>query len=314
MSSFRVCLAPAFALLLSGCGFVHFGRLPEAARPLGEGKTAEALSNLSTENKILKQELTLARREGDTLRRALERTGGTTASNPVPSSSDAVARLNETTAELATLRASYAKLQAERGAGQPGSTAQLQELEEKLAATLRERTQLQSENAQLRSDVDAARRENATLAEKLQAATRHYDAAQITLAQLNSELVAQKQARSRAEQATDALRTQLSAVVAQAAATGVSPLQSAREPSAPASSGVELRTSAERLRQQAAAAAAPTSKPTRKHTVQAGDTLEKLAQRYYGAPDRWRSIYDANTAQLSNGQPLRPGTELSIPE
>lgn len=322
---YRVLLASASALLLSGCGYVHFGRLPETARPLGEAKTAEALSNLATENKILKQELVLARREGDALRVALERAGASTAAvnlttpaTSAPASPDLVARLNETSAELATLRASYAKLQTERAtlaSAQAATPApQLRELEEKLAVSLREHTQLQSDNARLRGEIDSARRENASLAERLQTTTRQYDQAQASLAQLNTELLAQQQARTRAEQATEALRAQLGTIVAQAATGGTSLLQLAKEPPAPASATAELRTSPDRLRPQPSPppAPAPAAKPARKHTIVAGDTLEKISQRYYGAPDRWAAIYNANADLLKDG--LHPGLELTIPE
>jgi len=316
----RVLLASASALLLSGCGYVHFGRLPETARPLGEAKTAEALSNLATENKILKQELVLARREGDALRVALERAGASTAAvnltAPATSAPDLVARLNETSAELATLRASYAKLQTERAtlasANPAPSAPQLRELEEKLAASLREHTQLQSDNARLRGEIDSARHENASLADRLQTATRQYDQAQASLAHLNTELLAQQQARTRAEQATEALRAQLGTIVAQAATPGTSLLQLAKEPPAPASATAELRTNPDRLRPQPSSPPAPAVKPARKHTVGAGDTLEKISQRYYGAPDRWATIYNANADLLKDG--LHPGLELTIPE
>lgn len=327
MRRFRVLLAPATALLLSGCGYVHFGRLPEAARPLGDAKAAEAYANLSTENKILKQELALARREGEALRVALERAGasaaaanlaisaGTPAAAP---SQDLVARLNETSTELASLRASYAKLQAERDAATTTNntapdSARLRDLEDKLAASLREHTQLQSENNRLRTEIDSARRDNVTLAQRLDAATRQYDQAQASVAQLNTELVAQKQARARAEQATEALRAQLSTVVAQASIGAGSLLQSAKEPPAAASATAELRLNTARLRPPPApAATSPAPADTsRKHTVVAGDTLEKISQRYYGAPDRWATIYNANAEQLKEG--LRPGVVLTIP-
>lgn len=322
---YRVLLASASALLLSGCGYIHFGRLPDTARPLGEAKTAEALSNLATENKILKQELVLARREGDALRVALERAGASTAAvnltAPATSSTpppDLVARLNETSAELATLRASYAKLQAERAtlaanatSPAPPPSPQLRELEEKLAASLRDHTELQSDNTRLRGEIDSARRENASLAERLQLATRQYDQAQAALAQLNTELLAQQQARTRAEQATEALRAQLGTVVAQAT-PGTSLLQLAKEPPAPASATAELRISPDRLHSQPSPPPAPVAKPARKHTVVAGDTLEKISQRYYGAPDRWAAIYNTNADLLKDG--LHPGLELTIPE
>jgi nucleoid-associated protein YgaU len=50
------------------------------------------------------------------------------------------------------------------------------------------------------------------------------------------------------------------------------------------------------------------------HVVQATDTLEKIAQKYYGDPARWRTIYFANNAQLSGGRPLKPGMQLEVPK
>lgn len=325
MRLFRAFLAAAAALPLAGCGYVHFGRLPENARAMGDSRLAEAYSNLSTEHKILKQELALARREGDALRVALERAGG---SPGATASADLVARLNETASELATLRASHAQLQAERAnrgamANDSGASGeQLRALEEKLSASQRDYTQLQAENTRLRGELDRTQSENAALAERLKTAAARYDRAQADLTLLNSELLAHKQARTQAEQANDALRAQLGTVIAQSAPNPLTSLQLAKAPPAEASPTAELRTNMERVRQQAAPPPAspsrdpepPAPKPGRKHVVQTGDTLEKLSQRYYGAPDRWQTIYEANTALLGTGQPLRPGMELTIPE
>ena len=69
---FRALLALAPLLLLSGCGYVHFGRLPAAAASGNGDAMGVAYSSLSTEHKILQQELVLARKEGDALRAALD--------------------------------------------------------------------------------------------------------------------------------------------------------------------------------------------------------------------------------------------------
>ena len=248
-------------------------------------------------------------------------------------SADAVARLNETARELATLRADYIKLQAERAAGPTGSgdARLLLDLEDKLAASLRNYTKLQEENGRLRTEVDRTRTENVALADQLKTSAAQNEQAQNALAQLNVELLAQKQARSRAEQAAEAVRTQLNVVLArhatgatdslaaarESAAASTAALQLARAPSADATPTAELRTNAERLRRTgesaaAATAAAPAPRP-RVHVVQAGDTLEKISARYFGAPDRWRAIYDANPALLGSGQPLRVGMKLQLP-
>ncbi|WP_438480416.1 LysM peptidoglycan-binding domain-containing protein [Oleiharenicola lentus] len=51
----------------------------------------------------------------------------------------------------------------------------------------------------------------------------------------------------------------------------------------------------------------------RTHLVIAGDSLSKIAQKYYGDSKRWPEIYQANRAQLATGTSLRVGSELRIP-
>lgn len=341
MRVFRPTLVFSLALALSGCGYIHFGKLPKEATALGDAALSQAYSNLSTEHKILKQELALARKEGDTLRAALERGSG-------GGSPEVVAQLNETARELATLRASYARLQAERAAApnvtnQAGS-ARLAELEDQLATSLRNYTQLQEENTRLRTDLDRTRTENSTLATQLKSAVAQNDQAQAALSQLNAELLAEKEARSRAEQAGAATRTQLEAVMARresasanpATSPAVSggakpgepasaPLQIAKAPPAESSAVAELRISPQKLAEKVGGPAArPAAQPggtgatpapaSRTHVVQAGDTLERIATKYYGDPKKWVRLYAANNDQLRDGRPLRPGMELEIPE
>ncbi len=318
----RVLPALVALSVLNGCGYVHFGRLP-VATPTGDGA---AYSNLLTEHKILQQELVLARKEGDALRAALDRCAG-------GGSPELTSRLNETTRELATLRASYAKLQAERSAAAaPASNLQLAELQHKLATSERNAAQLQTQNAELRAEVDRARAENATLTSQLKSAAEQNTQAQSALTQLNGELLAQKEARSRVEQANAALTTQLGAVLAarDAAASSSAPnpaapasqpppapasaLQLTKAPPADSSAVAELRTNLERLRNTETAPAPAAAPATRKHVVQAGDTLEKIAQKYYGDSKRWIKIYTANNDLLRDGRPLKAGMELEIPE
>ncbi len=309
-------------LLFSGCGYVHFGKLPTAVATGGTLDTA--YSDLSTQHKLLQQELTIARKEGDALRAALD--------NRKDGSSELTARLTEATHELAALRANYAKLQATRAgiasAPDPELSAKLAATEEKLAGTLRNFTQLQEENSRLRTEVDQTRAENTALTTQVKTVTAENAQAQSALAQLNTELLAQKEARARAEQQAEAARAQLTAVVATRDNTPAS-LSSARESSAASAATLkladapptekpviaELRTNPERLRAAAGkAAAAATSPSTRIHVVRKGDTLELIAKQYYGDPGKWNLIYFANNAQLSGGRPLRTGMELEIPD
>jgi nucleoid-associated protein YgaU len=49
------------------------------------------------------------------------------------------------------------------------------------------------------------------------------------------------------------------------------------------------------------------------HTVVKGDTLYSLARKYYGEQRRWRDIFDANRAQLSDPNKIKVGQRLAIP-
>jgi nucleoid-associated protein YgaU len=53
---------------------------------------------------------------------------------------------------------------------------------------------------------------------------------------------------------------------------------------------------------------------TRKfYVVRKGDTLSKISKMYYGTPNKWYKIYEANRNVLDDPDMLRPGTKLYIP-
>lgn len=64
---------------------------------------------------------------------------------------------------------------------------------------------------------------------------------------------------------------------------------------------------------QAAAAAAGASTTTRKYTVRPGDTLSKIAKEFYGNPNEYNRIFEANRDKLENPDKIRSGQELVIP-
>lgn len=81
----------------------------------------------------------------------------------------------------------------------------------------------------------------------------------------------------------------------------------------------------ERLRQRindlernnAAQQAAPTPQAApqqRTYTVQSGDTMRRIAQRFYGDEMKWKRIYEANRGTISNPDLIYPGQEFIIPE
>jgi nucleoid-associated protein YgaU len=51
-----------------------------------------------------------------------------------------------------------------------------------------------------------------------------------------------------------------------------------------------------------------------RYTVQPGDSLSGIARRFYGDPNRWREIYDANRQVIGNDPDLiLPGQVFQIP-
>lgn len=54
-----------------------------------------------------------------------------------------------------------------------------------------------------------------------------------------------------------------------------------------------------------------TPRPQRVHRVQAGETLDRIAARYYGDATRWRRLASANG--IADPLALRPGSLLTIP-
>ena len=67
------------------------------------------------------------------------------------------------------------------------------------------------------------------------------------------------------------------------------------------------RTDAVVVRAQASAQA------TRRYTVQRGDTLSSIAQRFYGSAGDWNRLYAANRSVLRNPNMIFPGQVLAIP-
>jgi nucleoid-associated protein YgaU len=66
----------------------------------------------------------------------------------------------------------------------------------------------------------------------------------------------------------------------------------------------------------AAAAAAAGNAPStaaRSYTVQAGDSLSKIAKQFYGDASKYMKIFEANKDKLSDPDKIKPGMDLVIP-
>ena len=58
-----------------------------------------------------------------------------------------------------------------------------------------------------------------------------------------------------------------------------------------------------------------TTKAVRTHTVERGDSLWKIAKKYYGNGNHWKQIYEANQAVIGkNPDLIKPGQVPTIPE
>jgi nucleoid-associated protein YgaU len=49
------------------------------------------------------------------------------------------------------------------------------------------------------------------------------------------------------------------------------------------------------------------------YTVVSGDSLSKIAKRYYGDANQWRRIYEANREQIKDPDLIHPGQRFRIP-
>jgi nucleoid-associated protein YgaU len=49
------------------------------------------------------------------------------------------------------------------------------------------------------------------------------------------------------------------------------------------------------------------------YTVVKGDSLSKIAKRFYGDAQQWQKIYEANKDQIKNPDLIYPGQTVRIP-
>jgi nucleoid-associated protein YgaU len=64
---------------------------------------------------------------------------------------------------------------------------------------------------------------------------------------------------------------------------------------------------------KATPAAAGNNPYTQTYVVQSGDSLSKIAQKYYGDPALYTKIFEANRDLLKDPNKIQPGQKLRIP-
>jgi chromosome segregation ATPase/phage tail protein X len=206
------------------------------------------------------------------------------------------------TAELNRLRQENTDLEARLAAPAPvvaaaaPAPAASSDAESKLATVLRSYSQLQSENDRLKAE-----------------ATTAVDNAHSAAAKSSSESAAQISAMfnelRQTKSSLTALSTENADLKTRLALAGGPPGTALSSPSRPGSAAATL------------AAAAPAPVPVvplptateRKHLVVSGDTLGKIARRYYGSSARWEEILRANGDVIKDANVLPLGATLRIP-
>jgi len=63
-----------------------------------------------------------------------------------------------------------------------------------------------------------------------------------------------------------------------------------------------------------AGAAVGAGQNQRHYTVKAGDTLSKISREFYGDPNQYTKIFNANRSVLRDPNTISPGQELVIPD
>ena len=64
---------------------------------------------------------------------------------------------------------------------------------------------------------------------------------------------------------------------------------------------------------QSASSAGTGAAGAQQYTIQSGDTLSKIAKKFYGDAAKWPKIRDANRAKIPNPDLIRAGDTLTIP-
>jgi nucleoid-associated protein YgaU len=78
-------------------------------------------------------------------------------------------------------------------------------------------------------------------------------------------------------------------------------------------SGVRTGASTTAPRPPAPAPPRPSPPADRTHVVAPGESLSKIAKKYYGDAERWPEIHEANRDTVKDPDLIHPGQKLRIP-
>jgi nucleoid-associated protein YgaU len=247
---------------------------------------ADDVATLRADNKQLTEELAASWKEADKFKADL---------------ASAQSEMAKSTMDIADLKTQLdlAKVPTAPVADSSGSVADLQD---KLATSLRSFTVLQDENATLKASVEKLTAENQTLSQLLDSSRTSVSSLQVQAAAtsqidpLRDELRQTQDEASHLASENARLRDRLSLQVA--APSSLNPA-----PTRPGSAAALA----------ASAPPAPAAPPAKTYVVVEGDTLTKIARKFYGSSARWAEILKANDGTLKDEKSLVVGSTLKIP-
>ncbi|MDQ2694364.1 MAG: LysM peptidoglycan-binding domain-containing protein [Pseudomonadota bacterium] len=160
---------------------------------------------------------------------------------------------------------------------------------------------LSAERDQLKASLEASQQEAATAAREL--------------AQAQERIAGLEQALQEAQAAPDhSAELDSAQAQAQEAQVRVGELESALAQAQAQNAELSERLAAAEAQARTAARAREEAAASTAYTVQEGDTLRLIAERFYGTREAWNVIYRANRERLPGPDVIRPGTRLVIPQ
>jgi nucleoid-associated protein YgaU len=225
-------------------------------------------------------------------------------------------QLAETEMKLATALRSYSLLQRELEEARAGAGERTAEVEARLSTAQSEAGALRSQLQVAQADLQERNTAVDTLQKEAVQLRQNAIAQGLELVGLRDQLrQTQAQLASLAEESAQR-RTRLAVNTPPPASSLALPTR----PGSPAaqSAGLTLPPALGKAPVEKPAATEPAGeKPLvqapRFHVVVEGDTLSRISRRYYGTTERWKEIFEANRAVVSDPARLPRGSSLRIP-
>jgi regulator of replication initiation timing/phage tail protein X len=276
---------------------------------------ADDVASLRADNKQLSDELASAWKEADRLKADLA-AAQSAAAKSADEAADLRRQLDAAKAQAtaaaapAPTPAAPAETPVPAPAPDSDSAKQIADLQDKLAMSLRSFSVLQDENNQLKASAEKSSADTASLSQQL-------DAAHSSITSLQAQAAATSQIeplRAELRQAQDEsnrLALEVEQYRTRLAVQSNSPTSTRPVPTRPGQASALSTAPAPATAAAAAAAGAPAAPRT--YVVAEGDTLTKIARKFYGNSNRWPDILKANKGVIKDEKSLVVGSSITIP-